>query len=98
MSAELPPVITREDSGGAGRFVMRGSSGIIGTLDFTGPRAGVLQINYVEVRPEARGAGLGRQLVEAAVHWARDHQLTVVPLCSYARSVIQADPSLRERA
>jgi predicted GNAT family acetyltransferase len=88
--------ITREESGGAGRFVLRIRDGIVGTLDFTRPHAGVLQIDFVEVRPEARGAGLGRQLVEAAVHWARSEHLTVVPRCSYARSVIAADASLRE--
>jgi predicted GNAT family acetyltransferase len=68
----------------------------MGTLDFRRPKAGVLQIDYVHVQPAARGSGLGRRLVEAAVQWARDEQLTVVPRCSYARSVIQGDPSMTD--
>jgi predicted GNAT family acetyltransferase len=49
----------------------------------------------VEVAPELRGTGLGRQLVEKAVAFAREAQLRVVPICSYARAVIARDPALR---
>lgn len=88
MTTEGTPTISREDSGSAGQFVLRTSKGVLGTLDFTRPKKGVLQINFVEVKPSERGSGLGRQLVAAAVEWAKGEGLTVVPVCSYARSVI----------
>jgi predicted GNAT family acetyltransferase len=93
--AERSDGVSREENGGAGRFLLRTGGGIVGTLDFTRPRPSVLQIDFVEVKPSARGAGLGRQLVEAAVQWARDEKLMVVPRCSYARALIEGDASLR---
>ena len=54
----------------------------------------MLRIDYVEVAPELRGTGLGRQLVEAAVDWARAENLKIVPICGYARAVIARDPAM----
>jgi predicted GNAT family acetyltransferase len=53
-----------------------------------------MRIEYVEVEPQLRGTGLGRELVVKAVDFARDAKLRVVPICSYARAVIQRDPGL----
>jgi predicted GNAT family acetyltransferase len=53
-----------------------------------------MRIEYVEVSPELRGTGLGRQLVEKAVDFAKASELRVVPICGYARAVITRDPVL----
>jgi predicted GNAT family acetyltransferase len=47
-----------------------------------------LEIEYVEVNPSLRGKGVGKQLVDAAVAWAREQGRRVEPLCSYARAVM----------
>ena len=66
----------------------------LGFLEFTRPEVGVMRIEYVEVAPELRGTGLGRQLVEKAVDFARGARLRIIPICSYARAVIQRDPAM----
>lgn len=92
----MPTVmIEREELNGAHEFVLRIDGERCGFLEFTRPDADVMRIEYVEVAPELRGTGLGRQLVEKAVGFAKDHHLKVVPICSYARAVIQRDPALR---
>ena len=85
--------ITREEVD-APEFVLRVDGQRLGTLDYTLPEAGVMRIEYVEVSPELRGTGLGRQLVAAAVDWAREGGLKIVPICGYARAVITRDPSM----
>jgi len=85
--------VTREDGGGS-QFVLHVEGERLGSLDYTRPEAGVMQIEYVEVAPELRGSGLGRQLVQAAVDWARDSDLKIVPICGYARAVISRDPQM----
>jgi predicted GNAT family acetyltransferase len=86
--------IEREELNGANEFVLRIDGERLGFLEFTRPEAGVMRIEYVEVSPELRGTGLGRQLVARAVAFATDARLKVVPICSYARAVMQRDPAL----
>jgi len=81
--------IEREESDGAHEFVLRVDGERLGFLEYTTPEAGVMRIEYVEVDPDLRGTGLGRQLVDKAVGFARDASLRVVPICSYARAVIE---------
>jgi uncharacterized protein len=86
--------IEREELNGVHEFVLRINGERLGFLQFTRPDTGVLRIEYVEVDPGLRGTGLGRQLVEKAVAFAKDANLKVVPICSYARAVIQRDANL----
>lgn len=86
--------VTREEGSDALEFVLRVDGERLGSLDYTLPDAAVMRIEYVEVAPELRGSGLGRQLVAAAVDWARDSDRKIVPICGYARAVITRDPSM----
>ena len=86
--------IEREELNGVHEFVLRIDGERLGFLEFTRPDTGVMRIEYVEVDPDLRGTGLGRQLVEKAVAFARENSLRVVPICSYARAVIERDASL----
>jgi hypothetical protein len=86
--------IEREELNGAHEFVLRIDGERFGFLEFTRPEVGVMRIEYVEVSPDLRGTGLGQQLVEKAVAFATDNQLKVIPICSYARAVMQRDPAL----
>ena len=80
--------IEREELNGVHEFVLRIDGERCGFLEFTRPDVGVLRIEYVEVDPSLRGTGLGRQLVDKAVAFAKEAELKVVPICSYARAVL----------
>ena len=86
--------IEREELNGVHEFVLRIDGERHGFLEFTRPEVGLMRIEYVEVSPALRGTGLGRQLVEKAVAFAKDAELRVVPICSYARAVITRDPAM----
>ena len=86
--------IEREELNGTNEFVLRVDGERLGFLEYTRPEVGVMRIEYVEVSPELRGTGLGQQLVEKAVAFAKDASLRVVPICSYARAVIQRNPAM----
>jgi len=83
--------IEREELNGVHEFVLRLDGERFGFLEFTRPDTGVMHIEYVEVDPDLRGSGLGFQLVEKAVAFARENRLKVIPICSYARAVISRD-------
>ena len=86
--------IEREELNGVHEFVLRINGERHGFLEFTRPEVGLMRIEYVEVSPELRGTGLGRQLVAKAIDFAKDAKLRVVPICSYARAVITRDPAM----
>ena len=44
---------------------------------------------HTEVPPELAGRGVGAKLVKAALEYARESSLTVVPACSYADAYIR---------
>ncbi|HFF4907178.1 TPA: GNAT family N-acetyltransferase, partial [Acinetobacter baumannii] len=41
-----------------------------------------------------RGQGVGRQLLDALVAFVREKDVKVIPLCPYAKSVFDKDPSI----
>ena len=86
--------IEREELNGVHEFVLRINGERLGYLEFTRPEVGLMRIEYVEVAPGVRGTGLGRQLVAKAIDFARHTELRVVPICSYARAVIERDPAM----
>ncbi len=49
----------------------------------------ILCIDHTEIDPAYRGRHFGEQLVEAAVAYAREHQMKVMPYCEFARKVMQ---------
>jgi predicted GNAT family acetyltransferase len=49
-------------------------------------------LDHTEVDDALRGTGTGRKLVAAAVDWARDEELKLLPLCPFAKSVFDKTP------
>jgi len=47
-------------------------------------------IDHTEVN-EHKGEGVGTQLVDAAVTYAREHGIKIMPVCSFARDILEND-------
>ena len=98
MITSMPQLVsvTREELNGVHEFVLRIDGQRRGYLEYNRPEVGVMQIEYVEVSPELRGSGFGRQLVQKAADFARESNLRIVPICPYARAVIHRDPAMSQ--
>lgn len=68
---------------------------ILGELVFS-RHDGKMVIEHVGVVPERRGQGLAKVLVLAAVDWAREAGLKIVPVCPYAQAVLRRDPGVAD--
>lgn len=53
-------------------------------------------IAHVGVYPEHRGQGVAGKIVEAALQYARENGLRVIPMCSYAAAYIRRNPQYME--
>lgn len=53
-------------------------------------------IDHTEVDPALGGQGVGRQLLDAAVEWARETGTKFKVVCPFARAQFARDPSIRD--
>lgn len=53
-------------------------------------------IDHTEVNEAFKNTGAGLELVEAAVEWVRKHEIKILPLCPFAKRMIEFDPSLKD--
>lgn len=56
----------------------------------TGPNLFI--IDHTEVSEALRGQRVGYAMVEAAVNYARENNMKIVPLCPFAKSVFDKTP------
>jgi len=53
-------------------------------------------IDHTEVNPDYNGKGVGKQMVLAAVDFARENNIRILPLCPFAKSVFKKMPEIRD--
>jgi uncharacterized protein len=51
-------------------------------------------IDHTWVDDSLRGQHVGRQLLDQAVAYARERKVKIIPLCPFAKSVFDKDPSI----
>lgn len=53
-------------------------------------------IDHTEVNPDFNGKGVGKKMVMAAVEYARENGLKIIPLCPFAKSVFDKTPEIHD--
>ena len=89
--------VRREQKGHRGAFYIDGEGGRLAELTTSAAPDGQLVIlEHTEVDPSLRGQGVARKLVEAAVIWAREQHIKLVPVCPFAKAVFEREPAFRD--
>ena len=96
MSDPDPTHIRNEEDAEGGTFVLEHEGRRIGELTYVARPDGSIVIDHTGVRPEFGGRGLARDLLQAAVEWARATGTKVRATCPYARAQFDKDPALRD--
>ena len=84
-------MIEHEQQGHRGAFFVERDGRRLAQLSYTVAGTRVI-LDHTEVDDALRGAGTGRKLVAAAVDWAREEDVQLLPLCPFARSVFDKTP------
>lgn len=80
--------ITHQSKGQRGAFVIARGGETLAQLMYS--RGGdIVILDHTEVDDRLRGTGAGARLVKAAVEWARQEKVQLMPLCPFARSVFE---------
>ncbi len=53
-------------------------------------------IEHTEVDDELKGQNVGYQLVYTAIEYARAHKLKIIPMCPFARAIIEKKPEFKD--
>lgn len=67
-----------------------------GRLVYTWAGPGKIIIEHTQVEPAFSGKGVGKEMVLAAVTFARDSHIKILPLCPYAKSVFNKQAELQD--
>lgn len=68
-------------------FYVEQDDKILAEMVYSTPNPGQMLIEHTEVDESLSGKGIGKQLVYAAVEYARTNNIKIIPLCPFARSV-----------
>lgn len=88
--------IQRDDNGKKGQFSALINEEEAGLMTYTWAGDQKFIIDHTEVNPDFSGKGVGKQLVMAAVEFARENGLKILPLCPYAKSVFERTPAIAD--
>ncbi len=88
--------IQHKEGQSKGSFYIEGGGEVVAEITYSKAGDTKIIIDHTEVSEELRGEDIGQTLVEHAVGYAREHNITVIPLCPFAKSVIERDESLQD--
>lgn len=61
-------------------------------------RNNTIDLNHTYTHPALRGKGLAAQVVRAALEFAKENNLKVIPTCSYVQSFIAKNDEYKDLA
>ena len=79
--------IQREESTSKGTFFIEEGGTRLAFMTYSKAGPSRIIIDHTEVSEALKGKNAGKQLVAAAVDYARKNNIKILPLCPFARSV-----------
>ena len=76
-----------------GYFYLKVNNSIVAKMTFVFADPRKIIIDHTEVNPEYNGKGFGKKMVEKAVLFAREKNLKILPLCPFAKKVLDKTPA-----
>jgi len=81
--------IQREEHGKKGSFFIEKDGEWIAEMTYQREGARKMVVDHTEVDESLRGKGVGEELVEEAVKYARENNLLIKPTCPFVKSVLE---------
>lgn len=80
-----------------GRFYIEDNETLVGEITFMPVKDDpTIAIDHTYVNDKYRGLGVARKLLDSVINYAKDNELKIYPLCSYARSVFDKEKDIRD--
>ena len=88
--------VQQHDHENKGRFFIEDNGRDAAAMHYIYTGDGQMLIDHTEVSVDYEGKGLGKQLVKAAVLFARKNSIKIIPQCPFARGVFDRVEEYRD--
>lgn len=88
--------VTQVGSGAKGAFEAFEGDTKAGEMTYTWAGDDKIIIDHTDVDPDFGGKGVGKVMVLAAVEFAREKGIRIMPLCPFAKSVFDKNEDLKD--
>lgn len=88
--------VNRTEGDSKGEFVTMQDGVQAGKMTYSKAGSRTFIIDHTEVNPDFAGQGVGKQMVMAAIEYARENGKKIIPLCPFALSVFNKDSTLSD--
>jgi predicted GNAT family acetyltransferase len=75
------------EHGSKGAFIIKEYNQRLAEMTYSKAGDHLIIIDHTEVSDSLRGKGAGKQLVSDAVHYAREKNIKILPLCPFAKAL-----------
>ena len=89
-------LIQHKEIGKKGMFFIEEDGAILAEIVFSHPTKDQLMIEHTQVDEELQGQNIGYELVHHTVEFARQHQLKVIPVCTFAKAIFDKKPDFKD--
>jgi predicted GNAT family acetyltransferase/uncharacterized Fe-S cluster protein YjdI len=89
-------IIKHETNERQGIFIAIKDNKQAGLMTYTWIASREFIIDHTEVHPNFEGTGIGKKMVYAAVNYARENELKIIPMCSFAKAIFDKDSEIRD--
>jgi len=79
-----------------GAFVASENGEKAGEMTYSKAGEEKIIIDHTEVNPEFNGKGVGKQMVLAAVEYARENGIKILPLCPFAKATFDRNKDIQD--
>ena len=88
--------IKREEDGKRGAFYIEQDGERVAEMTYVRAGESRILVDHTEVSDSLRGTGAGKKLVVAGVEYVREMGLKLVPVCPFAKAMIDKNPELQD--
>ena len=88
--------ISHQENGAKGEWFVDENGNRLAEMTYSWAGDDKFIIDHTWVDDSLRGQNVGRHLLDAAVAFAREKEVKIIPLCPFAKSVFTKDSSIHD--
>lgn len=88
--------IEQERVNNGGRFFITENNETLAEMIYNLPEKDTMLITHTEVDESLSGHGIGKQLLTAAVDYARQNHLIIKATCKFAKAILEKTPAYND--